>query len=513
MVLRGNCIRGITTWLVSSFALAPAFFVGCAAFAGLSGLSVLLRERAHAQPATIVGNYQASAAAIRSEVSAWGVDCGVQPQSYTASERPLVSVGLAGSHLVLSYPDRRLRTDLCWSPNPLVKLASATAADNRWRAECRTPRGEAKQEVGRYTVTATGPYTLELIEESDYDWQLKGSHCLASVRITQMLERVPQERAAPVEAKPAAATPTKTPVAPCVAGALTRLRIRPSEARIEPGQRVCFTVQGMDAAGCAADVEMTRVRWELKKPDAARAHLGDGCFRAAASAADGEGSFRVSAIHEGLRAEASVSVLAPDLSDITAPRGTTTAPEGTVAAAEPAARGMEDAGVKAATVKQRDPTVLWLSVGAAGLALLGAGLFIVTRLRAKPALPTRRSAAPTTSQLDPVSLPPSPPAPSPIVQAAPITQPESARPAPIAVPAPAALSYGSGEQLICPTCRRGYAPGAQRCTGDDSELVPYADFVRRAKEAETTSTTCPSCGAKLAAASVFCGGCGSKLTS
>lgn len=477
-------------------------------------LSLLLCAAAPAvaQTTSLAGSYQASPAVIRAEVSDWGVDCGVKPQSYTLSERPAVNVSYLGAHLVLGFPERRMRTDLCWSPNPLVKLASATAADNRWRAECRTPKGEAKQEVGQYTVTATGPYTLELVEESKYDWQLKGSHCVASVRITQQLERVATER--PVEPKkPDAnskvdATKTPEPAPACVAGVPTRLRMRPSEARIEPGQRVCFTVQGVDAKGCAADLDQGSLRWELKKPDAARAQIVDGCFRAAASAADAEGNFRVSAVRDALRAEAAVAVVAADLSDITARRVAST-PSPAEGPAPGAPRDINETGVQGAAVKRRDNQALWIGLGAVGIALLGIALVLVRRAKKPAPVPPRRSAphAPGTPVAQPSAAAPTtqPLAPSPIappVVAAPVAE----------RPAMASAATLPSEPMICPKCRRGYPPGAQRCEGDGTALVSYADFVRRAKaEAATTSAACPSCGAKVAAGDAFCGSCGRKM--
>ena len=266
----------------------------------------------------------------------------------------------------------------------------------------------------------------------------------------------------------------------------------------------------MDAQGCAADVAMTRVRWELKKPDAARGQLGDGCFRAAASAADAEGTFRVSALHEGLRAEATVVVVAPDLSDITARRATTPSPEGTLTPNQASARGMEDAGVKTAAVKRRDPTTLWVAIGAVGLILLAAGLFVVMRVRSKAAAAQAKHAARLTpAPRDPVARPPSS---DPSGRAFTPVESPAAQPAKAATPAPVEKAP-AGEQMICPSCRRGYPPGAERCEGDGSPLVPYSEFVRRAKEAETTSTACPGCGAKVAGGSVFCGTCGRKLTS
>jgi hypothetical protein len=446
------------------------------------------------------GTYQASPATIRSEVSAWGPDCGVKPQSYVTREQPRVVVGAAGAHLMLRFPDRTMRTDRCWSPNPAVKLATTSASDTRFRSECRTPRGDPKQEVGRYTVSVTGPYTLELLEESDYDWQLNSSHCVAKVRITQQLSRVPEERTA--KGATETATPASKEDACAVPSTPTRLRLRPSEARIEPDQRVCFTVLGVDARGCASDVELASLRWELKSPPAAQGSLAGGCFRSAEGAAAAEGEFLVLVRTGALRAEAKVVVAAPDLSDITARRGE----------AEPSpvrSQGLTAtptaAAVKAAGVRTRSHVGLLLGVGALLLGLIGGGVWLGLRRKARAtgrpaARGERSSSAPT---------PPPKAHPSPAASA--VTSGSAASQAG-ATREPTPILVAPGEQLICPTCRRGHPPGTSRCAHDGTPLVPYGEFIKQARQAEATqAAACGTCGAKLTPGSAFCGECGRRI--
>ena len=106
----------------------------------------------------------------------------------------------------------------------------------------------------------------------------------------------------------------------CVPGALARIRLRPQDAKIQPGQRVCFSVRGFDAQGCASELDVKDLEWSLDMASGLRGTLAGSCFRASESTAEAEGVFRVTATREGKRDQASVTVAIADLSDITARR-------------------------------------------------------------------------------------------------------------------------------------------------------------------------------------------------
>jgi RNA polymerase subunit RPABC4/transcription elongation factor Spt4 len=66
--------------------------------------------------------------------------------------------------------------------------------------------------------------------------------------------------------------------------------------------------------------------------------------------------------------------------------------------------------------------------------------------------------------------------------------------------------------MICPSCRRGYAADVRTCPQDGDDLVPYAMFVARQKQAAPTSRkVCPKCGTTYDAETTFCGKDGSPL--
>jgi hypothetical protein len=453
-----------------------------------------------AAPAHFEGPYVASPARVEATVTEWGPDCGARPQSYTAKDSAHLEVREQAGQLSLLFAQRTLRTNACWSPNPTVKLVSSTSKAGQWRTECRTPQGEPRKESGRYTVTAQPGAALELMEESEYDWRLEQSHCAAKVRITQRLERRTAANSKLVGAQ--------EPEPPCVAGPLTRIRLRPLETKLAPGERVCFTVRGLDAEGCPGDVDPATLRWELKKQPAARGALQGACFKAADAAAESEGTFHVGVSSGDMHAEAVITVAATDLSDITARR---TAASRSQPGDAPGASGeIEGAGVKAVVEKplRWGPIALLLALA---LALAGATSVWLLRRQRKQQSVARDGAV--------ASKRPSPRAPAPEVS--PRASTEASAPLPAAAakeqPPMEALLPSSPPQapdprdgaLICPQCRRGYAPGSAKCTSDGTPLMLYADYVRRAKEQKQVS--CGHCGAKLAAGAMFCGECGKKL--
>ncbi|MFT3923149.1 MAG: zinc ribbon domain-containing protein [Myxococcales bacterium] len=457
----------------------------------LALVGALLCGHASAEAPAYAGKYRAGPTTVIAEVSAWGEDCGVRPQSQTLNEQPIVEVKEVGNQLELKFPDHILRSNGCWSQNPAVKLTASSVANGQWKADCATAQGDSKRELGHYIISAISATTLELREESEYLWQLKTSHCTAKVRTLQRLERTHGD-----EANTPPPAPVATPEPACVPGPLARIKLRPQEARIQPGERVCFSARGFDAQGCASELETRDLEWTLEKAPGLRGTLNAGCFRASESTAEAEGTFQITALREGKRDQVTVSVSIADLSDITARRDQG-GPNG-LSNEDSASGGLAGAGVKAVEVRS-GPGLEWLLAGAAAVLVLGslAG-WLWSRQRAAASAPAPRAASPVGPPAS--AKGPSTPAQA---QAAERVTPPAATPA---APIPATVG---GEPMICPQCRRGYPPGSERCQGDGTRLVPYATFVRDSKVNEGRS--CSGCGAALDADALFCGNCGRRV--
>lgn len=453
-------------------------------------------ERAQAESA-FAGNYEPSPQHMEVKVSTWGEDCGTRPEGQVIPEPGKVVVKDDGPQLNLRFSTRTVRTNSCWSQNPGLTLVSATSANGNYRAECRTAAGDPKREVGRYTISAS-PGKLELTEESDYDWQLKSSHCVAKVRVTQTLTGLGRAKPPPETVKVVDAGSPLAPTVPaapadeekCVPGPAARLRMRPADARIAPGERVCFVIRALDAAGCPRAPADDPLELTLQRPTGVQGTLTGGCFKAAENAALAEGVFKVQAALGNLHAEASVVVAAPDLSDITARRvgsgGAATNASGS------SAETLYETGVRAVAKDGRD--TLWLGVGIAVLALLIAFAAVLAlraaRKSAQPKRPRTSSSFPEPRLSDAVTL---------------------EKPAPSAQPVAPVLAPVSGPQRICPKCRRGYPPGSERCASDGEALLDYDDFVAGLAQ-KSAPRFCPECGEALAPDALFCGACGHKLT-
>ncbi|MFM2420560.1 MAG: hypothetical protein RL385_5283 [Pseudomonadota bacterium] len=438
------------TWSLAS--VAPHAWLICAS----------QTSQAHAQALPQEGAYQAGQAVHRVRVGTWGEDCGPRPESRTEAGGS-ARLRRLGKALQVTLPDRTIRTDACWTPNPAVRLASAkTSADGRtFRVECRTEPSDPKRENGVYALSVGVNGTLTLSDESSYDWQLKTSHCVASVSWSQTL--TPGERGAgPGPQEPA-----------CRPGPLASLKLRPAEVRVVPGKRICFQLVGFDATGCALGAGLAAGALGAGSPDLmTHGRLSGMCFTANADATVTGTTVRVFAEANGHRADAVIRIAQPDLSGITAQSnsGDELAQTGGSGADD----GVIDAGIRAVVAGTSGHP--WL---AALLVCAAAGLAVIGLKRRRPS----------------------------VTASAATDRPPPRRKASVA------LSGAPPETLVCPRCRHGYPPGTERCPTDGERPIPYAEYRKRVEEQARTPAICGHCGAQLAAANAeFCGECGRPRT-
>jgi hypothetical protein len=249
--------------------------------------------------------------------------------------------------------------------------------------------------------------------------------------------------------------------------------MRPASANIASGERVCFTARLVDANGCtvpgggAATYDVRGSAGELH----------GSCFTASGTS----GSAVVSGHVGAMSADATVTIVSSDLSDLIAGHAGTSATHD-----DTAATAGSEARVAARTDSSGGGMPAWAAAASiAGLVLvLIAVVGLLTRGRRRP-----RPVA------DATSLAPAAPAPVAFAPAAPV--------APTAAPAPA-------EAKICPICRRGYPADVSVCPKDNEPLVPYAEFVQR-KEQGAPGRTCPKCGTHYPSTTRFCGKDGTVL--
>lgn len=475
--------------------LGACCFVSCGALAAVS--------TAYAQDDALSGLYRPSSTSVTATVATWGEDCGPRPQSHTLPAPANVTVQQSEGQLALKFSGYVLRTNACWSPNPAVKRTNHSASATQWASECATPQGDPKRETARYIVHLKSPTTLELVNESEYLWQLKNSMCTAKVRSVQQLQRM--------DATTASSQASAESASCTFGGTVDRIKLRPAEATLEPGERICFGVRAFDAAGCSRDLKASEVGWALEKAESLRATLSGGCFRAAESAAEAEGTFRVTASHTGKRDQASVKVSITDLSDITA--GRIPGAQSLQSGEEGAQGGLASAGVKALGIETDSPWAVLL--GGAALLLLAAitAWWFLARNTIQPVPATRERMPLSQRPVEALSI--KAPNEDRSVSPEPLQVSLDRAPAPFESPVPAHMPASASvppvapqEAMICPVCRRGYAASATRCDADGALLLTYTAFVQQSTPRATTA--CAGCGQMLAASATFCGQCGHR---
>jgi hypothetical protein len=497
----------------------------------LVSLAIALAGSSGAQAQVVMsGQWRSGATAIDVQVESWGTDCGPQPTSSQSSGGGLVRIVQLGEQLQLHSGSRVIKSDVCFGQNPNLKRKSKTVKDNTWVTRCETPTDDPRAETGVYTLKLLSPDRLLYQDVSRFRWQLKTSLCVATITTVQTLTRLTDAEAAqaskpkaepappattpppptppssikttkadaapppaPSTAAPAppklpdlpstvastAATgkppppakappPSKASKPPCVPGPATRLALAPRRRTIELGSRFCFRTRVVDAAGCA--LPAITPTWKLDAGPALRAQLdARGCFEASTQAADGEGSFHVTATvttptGDTLRAEAKIAVVTADLSALVAKRLFEEDAEGSELEAEleaqteataPAAEAVAATShtatraVGAAEAPVTRPPWMWPAIGFV-LAALGGAIALVARRRTRASLVPEQTALPTRDA-------PAPPAPTAPLAAVNKVLPHEA---------------GSAGELKCPKCGAIYPAGSAFCGTDGTPLKP-----------------------------------------
>jgi hypothetical protein len=235
---------------------------------------------------------------------------------------------------VIRGRERDVRSDTCWSPNPAIKKVGSSHNKNTWITRCKTGATDPRQEHATYTLRLESPDKLLYEDISHFDWKLKESTCVATITTTQALQRgtaVPASGpvkpgtpgAMPNAPPPGSRAPTVPPgvqaQAPsCVPGKPVHLALRPHQAELELGGRICFEARVTDAKNCPLD--KPAVAWSLDHKPGITARLTGSCFQAESGSAEGEGSFTVTAMHSSLHASAKIEVSASTLPNLIAMR-------------------------------------------------------------------------------------------------------------------------------------------------------------------------------------------------
>ncbi len=429
----------------------------------------------------------------------WGVVLGPAPKSYGSNKEVETDIVSQGKHLVFSKGN--LRTDRCMSPNPHLQSVSESAGGGTWKRVCQTPSNDSKSERVEYSLVAKGTDRIDYQALSRFNWTLKNDHCVATLEETRVFVRVTEGDGKATAGAPATENPTggkaeKQPPAAeegteCeVHGPARRLSVVPREARIGPGERVCFAANGLDDNGCRFGVNATWIATQDGQEVGGLLSRG-GCFSAGANAADSEGTYEITARFEGKKATARVVVTFPDLGDLLAARlrpvdGDETT-EGEVV--EPVSPGStpQQASVPVAEVPASGGNTMLLLIIVGAIVLVAAALLVVVLvMRARVA---RRGYRDDWDD-------PDRPSPTP--------QPRKELPSPSLAPEPAPRQVpGADGALECPKCKSKFPAGARFCPHDGSTLVAVA-AAKSGQDADPPGMICPKCHRPYEPGSRFC---------
>ena len=465
--------------------------------------------RVHAQSETYAGQWRATPLQIRNTIQSWGDDCPPRLPPTQTEPGGAVQIAQSGDHLTFSGAVRG-STRTCWSERPsLRKLSNRYDPSGRWTIVCRTRDETADKEEGRYTFTAQGNQ-LSYVEETNWDWRLRDSHCIASRRATRTFTRVGAAPATEPEPEP-------EPRPSCTPGDPSRLTLRPARTQIEPGGEICLRARVVDAQGCPTG---SRVAFQMNHADGLVGTMTGRCFRAGATAAEAEGDFQIEARSGSLRATAVVVVRSEDLSDLTARRTRDRNERGLDAAETQSSSGFAARAVGGQT------NLAIIAGAAGGVVLLGLVVLVWRRKKSPSVLESAMESAGGDLGPGGGSANAASPADAPML-APPVQKPtppsrricpkcgleQSGTPAQCPNDGTAMVDPDSAETrakgMICPTCRRGYPADATTCSNDRATLVPYVLFTVLSKAA--TQKVCPQCGTPYDASQTFCGKDGATL--
>lgn len=279
--------------------------------AGVSGSPVLAQQA----DSSLTGTWESGPITSDVAIESWTDSCDEAPKARGSAGGFAIEIEQRGEKL--SVRGSGIRSGQCGS-NPKLRQVGVSYNDGVWVTRCATEAGEARGEQGTYTLRSLGPDRLLYQEVSHLNWRIGSTVCRATLTSKQSLVRraaatktAPAQPSAPAQAAQATAAPPG-----CKPGAPARVSLRPREAELELGQKLCLQVKVEDQSGCPIpDVPLA---WSLEHKPAIRGTLQGNCFQAGERSAEAEGHFEVLAAAGAVRGRATVHVVAHTLRELTA---------------------------------------------------------------------------------------------------------------------------------------------------------------------------------------------------
>jgi hypothetical protein len=243
------------------------------------GAVLPLAAKLAAEPATLVGRWQAGPLVVRWRITEWGTPCGPQPNG-GGDSGGMVVVTRNGSDLTFTGLSRTFSTAACLDQSAGIGVTSHTASARAWQTTCKTAANDPRQVSLRTVVTATDS-SISLEETGQYHFVIQGQRCTAATgryRTYTLVQRAgspaPAASAATLNTEAAGAAGAGAMASATASGAATnapsgtaasstttsercatlgepaRLEVRPQRKLIQAGERFTFRAQVLDAKGC-----------------------------------------------------------------------------------------------------------------------------------------------------------------------------------------------------------------------------------------------------------------------
>lgn len=493
-------------------------------------------------------------------VQQWVAGCGPAPVNGSAGGGGTVNVVQEGDELVI-MGGRVFRTNQCWDPTPALQRVahSANASGRAWSTRCATPPNDPRRATITTNVSAVSDTQIVIIETGRYELNMADGKCIADVKRSSTLNLVARTGTAPSATTssapvvpPPATTPPPAPTLDCSApGDPARLEVRPSRKLMRAGESFTFKATVFDARGCATGTSTTWTVRGAKSDDGKPTVDNNGRLAVPDNAPEGEVDVEVTAAGKSTHVTVVITSTAK-YDELLKQSGLNAQGEQSDPSVAVIATGtIGGTSVHAEDGAKRRRLVF---VGVVSALALGVGVIALVGVRrSKRAAVLEREAeerhaeklreyearkrekeaqhaAQMRAHLESVKRAQE--------QAAAATAAEAAAFGPMVCPS-CRREYAPGSTFcpqdanrliplaghedvltgpsgaICPACKRGYNPGTKACPHDGEELVPYAMHAsRKPVEADAPPARgkiCPTCGDRFDGSAGFCGKDGTAL--
>ncbi len=218
--------------------------------------ALLLLAAAAARAEVAPGELRLEAGEVTPRVTSWGPDCGpAEPRPETDPPGTIYQLAADGTLVAGGRARPLFAPGICAAASGLRGLDERRSAPDVFR--CASPPQSAKSVRGEIRAATDDPNRIEITQVFDYDWRLKGSHCV--VRLEGRWRLVRTVPLAPVDACASPGPPARVQISGRPLRAVRadgKLRL---EARVEDAQGCALSARPDTWTASAGEVDIDGV--------------------------------------------------------------------------------------------------------------------------------------------------------------------------------------------------------------------------------------------------------------